>query len=63
MVRQQLTLFLKDKQEIIEEIRATYNPKQHDLIAAHITLCREEELENIESILKNLGSIKFESPI
>ena len=63
VVRQQLTLFLKDKQEIIEQIRATYNPRQHNLIAAHFTLGREDEIENIESILDNVRAIRFKNPI
>ena len=54
VVRRQLTLFLTEQNQIIEEIRATYNPKQFELIKAHVTLCREDEIEdNLEEIIRN----------
>jgi 2'-5' RNA ligase len=54
-IRRQLTLFLsQDNAEIIEKVRQKFNPKQFELIKAHITLCREDELENIDQILQNL---------
>jgi 2'-5' RNA ligase superfamily len=56
--RTQLTLFIHKKDaQIIEEIRQKFNPKQYALIQSHVTLCREDELENIEQILYNLTNL------
>lgn len=55
-VRRQLTLFIEN--EIIDHIRIKFNPIQHALIAAHVTLCREDELENLEEVIKNIKSLK-----
>ncbi len=53
--RRQLTLFVSASEaKGIEQIRKTCNPIQHNLIAAHITLCREDEIENWEIIEQNL---------
>jgi hypothetical protein len=58
-IRTQLTLFINEKDaKIIEEIRQKFNPKQYALIQSHVTLCREDELENIEQILYNLTHLK-----
>ena len=58
--RTQLTLFVNSPEsEIIDEARRLFNPIQHYLIKPHITLCREQEIYNIEKILKNLENIKF----
>ena len=62
-VRRQLTLFLSENVEGIEKIRATFNPQQHDRIAAHVTLCREEEIEPLEQIRKNSKAIAIDKPI
>jgi hypothetical protein len=60
--RRQLTLFLNpNSSEKIEEFRLKYNPIQHHLIAAHLTLCRENEIENLDKILQNLEKINFKS--
>lgn len=60
MVRQQLTLFVdKTNSTNIEVIRKMFNPKQYALIDSHVTLCREDELENITLILDNLTQINF----
>jgi 2'-5' RNA ligase len=61
--RRQLTLFLRNNYETIERIRATFNPVQHSLIAAHVTLCRDEEIESIEGIIENMTSIQLKIPI
>lgn len=69
--RQQLTLFCPLEESIlIEKIRRQYNPVQYDLIACHVTLCREDEILEIEKVLANLRSqrlketiINFEIPI
>jgi 2'-5' RNA ligase len=60
--RTQLTLFINEKDaKIIEAIRQKFNPKQYALIKSHVTLCREDELENIKQILYNLTHLKHNS--
>ncbi len=60
-IRRQLTLFVNptDAQEI-EVVRKRFNPIQQALIACHVTLCREDELENLYAIIANLK--KLEAP-
>jgi len=59
--RIQLTLFVDEGQsEIIEYIRRKYNPAQHALIKSHVTLCREDELEQTEAILQTVA--RLDSP-
>ena len=54
-IRRQLTLFVDAKDvEQIEQIRQGFNPRQFDLIKAHVTLCREDEIENLEQVISNL---------
>jgi hypothetical protein len=55
--RQQLTLFLPSDQFAIETIRKKFNPIQQSLIAAHVTLCREDEIDPFEKIVDNLTSL------
>ncbi len=58
-VRRQLTLFAEPQAaRDIETIRGTYNPEQHRLIGSHVTLCREDELTDLERVLHNLGTLK-----
>ena len=58
--RTQLTLFVSENvSAAIEAIRRQYNPVQHSLIAAHVTLCREDELLDIEKVLQNLNQLSF----
>jgi 2'-5' RNA ligase len=58
--RTQLTLFVPENMSAaIEAIRCRYNPVQHNLIAAHVTLCREDELLDIEKVLQNLKQLDF----
>lgn len=53
--RIQLTLFVPENiSATIEEIRRRYNPVQYNLIAAHVTLCREDELIDLEQVQHNL---------
>ena len=60
--RTQLTLFVNSPEsQIIDKIRERYNPIQYSLIKPHITLCREEEIINIEKVTKNLENLKFEA--
>lgn len=58
--RKQLTLFLrKEESEPIERIRRKYNILQFNLIASHITLCREDEIDNLVYVLAKLSNLKF----
>jgi len=60
--RTQLTLFVPENvSAAIEDIRCRYNPVQHNLIAAHVTLCREDELLDIEKVWQNLEQMDFPS--
>ena len=57
--RIQLTLFLPEPDAAtIEAIRRQYNLEQVALIRAHITLCREDELEPIERVVANLATLR-----
>jgi len=64
--RIQLTLFVNEAQSLsIEEIRKKYNPVQYELIKSHVTLCRENEIENIDKTIQilewlNTTSIEIE---
>ncbi|MBL0007415.1 MAG: hypothetical protein IPP25_09600 [Saprospiraceae bacterium] len=50
--RIQLTLFIDEKQSAaIERIRQKFNPQQYGLIKAHVTLCREDEIESFDNVL------------
>jgi hypothetical protein len=70
-IRRQLTLFVDDQEsESIEQIRKKFNPEQYQLIKAHVTLCREDEIEDLTRVLINLEKlslkpivIHFENPI
>ncbi|MDQ4140391.1 MAG: 2'-5' RNA ligase family protein [Bacteroidota bacterium] len=62
-IRRQLTLFLTKKKEVIECIRAKFNPEQYQLISAHVTLCREEELESFDKVIANIKSITIAKPV
>jgi 2'-5' RNA ligase len=53
--RIQLTLFVDEKYSIImEKIRREFNPAQYDLIKSHVTLCREDELDKVDEVIRNL---------
>jgi len=56
--RVQLTLFIDENEsEAIEKIRKEFNPQQYALIKSHVTLCRDDELEQIEQVLLNLENL------
>ncbi len=58
MLRRQLTLFVDESiSDVIESVREKYNPEQYRLIKSHVTLCREDELSNLEMVLNNLTKI------
>jgi hypothetical protein len=53
--RRQLTLFVKKEDAaVIESIRSRFNPVQQQLIDCHVTLCREDEIADLEKVLSNL---------
>jgi len=53
--RIQLTLFVDEEHStVIEKVRCEFNPVQYDLIKSHVTLCREDELEKIDKVMRNL---------
>jgi 2'-5' RNA ligase len=57
-IRRQLTLFVNPRDaETIERVRQKYNPIQFDLIKAHVTLCREDEIHNMEQVMTNLSRL------
>lgn len=58
--RQQLTLFINEERELFESVRARYNPAQQALIAAHITLCREDELLLLPKVFDNIRSLRLQ---
>ncbi|MEM6735393.1 MAG: 2'-5' RNA ligase family protein [Bacteroidota bacterium] len=58
--RKQLTIFINDgESEPIERIRKKFNIQQFNLIASHITLCREDEIEDLDYVLHKLSNLKF----
>lgn len=60
-IRRQLTLFVDPKDAgTIEQVRQEFNPIQFELIKSHVTLCREDEIENLEQVLSNLHSLTLE---
>lgn len=60
-IRRQLTLFVDQADAVtIDAIRSRYNPLQQQLIAAHVTLCREDEIENVDTVLHNLENLNQE---
>ncbi len=62
--RIQLTLFIDEKEaEAIEKIRKEFNPKQYELIKSHVTLCREDELDQIEKVILNAEKLNLDGII
>lgn len=61
--RRQLTLFITEPNDSIEKVRAEFNPVQFNLISAHITLCREDEIEKFEDVEERIKSIILKNPI
>ena len=63
ITRKQLTLFLNEPSGTIEKIRAEFNPVQFHLIPAHVTLCREDEIEPIQETIERIESISLAKPV
>ena len=60
--RIQLTLFIDTAEAAaIEKIRKEFNSLQYELIPAHVTLCREDELEGMEKVIQNLAALHHPS--
>ncbi len=60
--RIQLTLFAEENESvIIEVIRKKFNPEQYAIIKCHVTLCREDELEQIDKIISGLKKLQHNS--
>ncbi len=60
--RIQLTLFISENDSVqIEKIRKEFNPVQFALIKSHVTLCREEELEQLEMVIDKLEKLEHEA--
>lgn len=58
-IRRQLTLFAEPADaKAIEAIRGTFNPEQRRLIDCHVTLCREDELSDLEIVIDNLCKLE-----
>ncbi|MCU0717715.1 MAG: 2'-5' RNA ligase family protein, partial [Pirellula sp.] len=55
--RRQASLFLVDQFQI-EAVRSRYNPIQARLIPAHVTLCREDEVCDWETLRSKLESLR-----
>jgi hypothetical protein len=62
-MRRQLTLFLPPEQRaVVEPFRQRLDPRQHALIPAHVTLCRDDELADwptLERRLSDLGAFSL----
>ena len=53
--RRQLNLILPEAQRsLVEPIRQELDPKQHALIPAHVTLCRDDELPDLQQLTQRL---------
>ncbi|MGB7201168.1 MAG: 2'-5' RNA ligase family protein [Pyrinomonadaceae bacterium] len=56
--RRQATLFVRHV-PAVESIRRTFNPKQAELISAHVTLCREDEVKDWDLLAAKLEKVTF----
>lgn len=58
-IRRQLTLFVEAADAAtIEQVRTQFNPVQRSLINCHVTLCREDELEDLQQVIRNINTLK-----
>ena len=56
--RRQLTLFLPPNQlATVDPIRQMLDPVQHSIVSAHVTLCRDDELDSWQVIRQRLASL------
>ncbi|MEO1148400.1 MAG: 2'-5' RNA ligase family protein [Cyanobacteria bacterium J06638_22] len=58
-IHRQLSLFVPEPERSqLDTIRQKYDPKQHAIIPAHVTLCRDEELEPWTALEKRLAALE-----
>ncbi len=58
--RKQLSMYVpRDIAKEIEDVRKIADPIQHNLIPAHITVCREDELGDLLQLQDRLRNIPF----
>ncbi|MBK7345478.1 MAG: hypothetical protein IPI98_00805 [Chitinophagaceae bacterium] len=58
-IRRQLTLFVEETEaKQIEAIRDKYNPLQKKLIKCHVTICRENEIQDLDKVIENLENLE-----
>ncbi len=58
-LRRQLTLFLPEHERVlVDSVRQWLDPKQHAIISAHVTLCREAEFTDWPTTHITLSSLK-----
>lgn len=58
-IRRQLSLFVPEPERSqLDAIRQKYDPKQQAIIPAHVTLCRDEELEPWASLEERLVALR-----
>lgn len=69
-IRRQATLFFNNAPPALTHSRHRYNPVQADLIPAHVTLCREDEVvdwlafkQRVASLTRVELELKFGRPI
>lgn len=61
-LRRQLTLFVDEKDaENIEKVRHSFNIQQSKLIKSHVTLCKEDEIVNLEQIITHLTELQLKT--
>lgn len=61
-LRTQLTLFVEESEaETIEKVRKEFNPLQSEIIKSHVTLCREDEIRDLEKLINNLKNLRSKS--
>ena len=56
--RRQATLFFNDAPAALTHCRQTFNPVQAALIAAHVTLCREDEVSDWEAFERRVAALR-----
>ena len=57
-IRRQLTLFVSPQQsERLEQVRKQNDPIQSQIIQSHITLCREDEIIDLDKAISNLRNL------
>ncbi len=59
-VRKQITLFLDHEEACaIEKARQFWNPDQYALIKAHITLVRDDRVDNFAEVTRKVKQLKY----